>query len=265
MNILGFSSGMYGWYERHWMDFKEEPSLDEIFRSCAEAGLDAVEVDAQPEIVQLAKSYGLAISGSYIGLPLHESSINIEETVMPVARRLSEVNGRDLLINADPKGGWGVALKKTEDEFKRQGEHLSNIADVVRDLGLKVSMHNHADDKHNAEGDLRSVIEYSSKEVGLCIDTGWAHVAGMNPLEWIEKYPERVYSFHLRNQHGAIPSENITSGDIDMQKLIHMLSDINYQGWLTFELWHREDNHPQRSLVEDTKISIDYLKQALQV
>src|SRR5690606_34755029 len=164
MNILGFSSGMYGWYERHWMDFKEEPSLDEIFRSCAEAGLDAVEVDAQPEIVQLAKSYGLAISGSYIGLPLHESSINIEETVMPVARRLSEVNGRDLLINADPKGGWGVALKKTEDEFKRQGEHLSNIADVVRDLGLKVSMHNHADDKHNAEGDLRSVIEYSRSE-----------------------------------------------------------------------------------------------------
>src|SRR5690606_13177892 len=94
MNILGFSSGMYGWYERHWMDFKEEPSLDEIFRSCAEAGLDAVEVDAQPEIVQLAKSYGLAISGSYIGLPLHESSINIEETVMPVARRLSEVKDR---------------------------------------------------------------------------------------------------------------------------------------------------------------------------
>src|SRR5690606_41945913 len=94
-------------------------------------------------------------------LSLHDAlpiSINIEETVMPVARRLSEVNGRDLLINADPKGGWGVALKKAEDEFKRQGEHLSNIADVVRDLGLKVSMHNHADDKHNAEGDLRSVI-----------------------------------------------------------------------------------------------------------
>src|SRR5690606_36758603 len=175
-----------------------------------------------------------------------------------------EVNGRDLLINADPKGGWGVALKKTEDEFKRQGEHLSNIADAVRDLGLKVSMHNHADDKHNAEGDLRSGIEYSSKEVGLCIDTDWAHVAGMNPLQWIEKYPERVYSFHLRNQHGASPSENITSGDIAMQKLIHMLSDINYQGWLTFELWHREDNQPQRSLVEDTKISIDYLIQALQ-
>lgn len=265
MKILGFSTGMYGWYERHWLDYKEEPSLDEIFRFCREAGMDAVEIDPLPEVVTLAKSYGLSISGSYVGLPLHESSINIEETVLPIARRLAEAGGRDLLVNADPKGGWGVSLPKTEDEFKRQGDHLSRIASAAGALGLKVSMHNHADDKHNAEGDLRSVIEYSSPEVGLCIDTGWAHVAGFDPIEWIQKYPERIYAFHLRNQNGRIPTEDLISGDVNMQNLIRKLNKIDYNGWLAFELWHREDNHPRRSMVEDTRISIDYLKQAIQV
>lgn len=264
MKTLGFSTGMYGWYERHWLDFNKEPSLEEIFRSCREAGMDAVEIDPQPEIVNLAKSYGLSISGSYIGLPLHESTINIEETVMPIARRLAEAGGIDLVVNADPKGGWGVSLPKTEEEFKIQGDHLSRIASAVGALGLKVSMHNHADDQHNAEGDLHSVLKYSSPEVGLCIDTGWTYVAGFDSIEWIQKYPDRIHAFHLRNQKGGIPTEDLIDGDINMRNLIRALYDIEYNGWLTFELWHREDNHPKRSMVEDTRISIDFLKQAIQ-
>ncbi|WP_078382481.1 sugar phosphate isomerase/epimerase family protein [Sutcliffiella halmapala] len=263
MKILGYSTGMYGWNERYYLDKKESPSWDQLFRDCAEAGLDAVEIDPTPELVQLAKSYGLSISGAYIGLPLHEEEIDIETLVLPVARRLAEAGGQDLVINADPKGGWGVALPKTEEEFKRQGVHLSRISAAVSGLGLKVSMHNHADDRHNADGDLRSVIEYSSQEVGLCIDTGWAHVAGFDPIEWLKKYSDRTHAFHLRNQQGLIPTEDLLDGEIDMKELVSALNEVEYKGWLTFELWHREDNHPRRTMVEDTKLSIDFLKQAI--
>jgi sugar phosphate isomerase/epimerase len=263
MNILGFSTGMYGWNERYWLDYKKEASWEDIFRDCAEAGVDAVELDPSPNLVKLAKSFGLSVSSAYVGLQLHEAALDVEKDIMPVARRLSEAGGKDLVVNADPKGGWGVSLPKTEDEFKRQGDHLSQIAIAAGTLGLKVSMHNHADDKHNAEGDLRSVIEYSSPEVGLCIDTGWAYAAGYDPIEWIQKYPDRLHTFHLRNQKGRIPTEDLIDGDINMRKLIHVLKDIRYTGWLTLELWHREDNHPQRTMVEDTRISIDYLKQMI--
>lgn len=264
MNILGFSTGMYGWNERYWLDHQREASWEELFRDCAESGMDAVEIDPQPEWVQLAKDFGLQISGAYVGLPLHEAGLNIEDSVMPVARRLAEAGGRDLLINADPKGGWGVSLPKTEDEFKRQGEYLAQIASAVRALGLKVSMHNHADDRHNAEGDLRSVIEYSSSDVGLCIDTGWAYAAGFDPVDWVRQYTDRVYAFHLRNQNGKIPAEDLVEGDIDMRQLIRVLDQINYQGWLALELWHPEDTRPQRSMVEDTRRSIQYLKKIIQ-
>jgi inosose dehydratase len=264
MNILGFSTALYGWTDRYWRENNKEASWEELFRFCAESGLDAVEIDAEPELVKLAKSYGLSISSSYIGLPLHEPSINIEEAVLPVARRLAEAGGRDLLINADPKGGWGVSLPKTEEEFKIQGQHLANIAAAVSDLGIKVSMHNHADDQHNAEGDLRSVIEYASPEVGLCIDTGWAYVAGFDPIEWIKKYPNRVYSFHLRNQKGKTSTEDIIDGDIDMPGMIHELKKINYEGYLTFELVHYEETQAKRSMVEDTRISVEFLKKAIE-
>jgi inosose dehydratase len=264
MNILGFSTAFYGWTERYWRENNKEASWEELFRNCAEAGLDAVEIDAEPKLVSLAKSYGLSISSSYVGLPLHEKSINIEETVLPVARRLAEAGGRDLLINADPKGGWGVALPKTEDEFKVQGDHLAKIASAVSGLGVKVSMHNHADEKHNAEGDLRSVIDYSSPDVGLCIDTGWAYVAGFDPIEWIKKYPNRVYSFHLRNQNENTSTEDIIDGNIDMRGMLHELKKINYEGYLTFELVHYEETQAKRTMVEDTRLSVDFLKKVLE-
>ncbi|MBW7452750.1 sugar phosphate isomerase/epimerase, partial [Paenibacillus sepulcri] len=175
-------------------------------------------------------------------------------------RRLAEAGGTDLIINADPKGGWGAALPKTEDEFERQGEHLSRISAAAGEWGLKVSLHNHADEKHNAEGDMRSVIEYASADVGLCVDTGWAHAAGYDPIEWIRTYPERIDAFHLRNQRGRTPTEDLLEGDIDMEKLLQALSDIGYNGWLAFELLHNEENPPVRTMAEDVRRSVEFLK-----
>ncbi|MCQ6562641.1 sugar phosphate isomerase/epimerase family protein [Paenibacillus mendelii] len=259
MMIKGFSTGMYGWHERYRLDQRED-SWDDIFRECAEAGMNAVEIDPTPELVRLAKGYGLSVSGGYIGLNLHEPVIPFEESVIPLIKGLAEAGGSDLVVNADPKGGWGVALPKTEDEFKRQGEHMSRIAAAAGEWGLKVSLHNHADEKHNAEGDLRSVIEYASADVGLCVDTGWAHVAGADPIEWIRTYPERIYAFHLRNQMGRIPTEDLLEGEIDMAKLARALTDIGYSGWLAFELLHNEENRPVRTMIEDVRRSVDYLK-----
>jgi sugar phosphate isomerase/epimerase len=173
---------------------------------------------------------------------------------------LAEAGGRDLVINADPKGGFASPLKKTEDEFKQQGENLSVIAEICKPYGLKASLHNHADDSHNAEGDLRSVISYASADTGLCVDTGWAMAAGIQPEDWLTSYPERIFSLHLRNQRGSVPAEDLLEGELDIEAFVKTLYGIGYTGWLTLELWHREDTFPIRSLKGDTKLSAGFLK-----
>lgn len=260
MNIRGFSSNMYGWVER-WKRDGKKTEWEELFRACAEAGLDAVEIDADTDKLNLARSYGLSVSASYIGLPLHVpfNTLEVERSVLPFAERLAAARGSDLLLNADPIN-WKNPLAKFEDHFKQQGENLTRIAELVAPMGLKVCLHNHAADIHNASGDLRSVIKYADTHVGLCVDTGWAFVSGCNPIEWIHTYPDRIYAFHLRNQHGNLPSEDLLDGDIDFSSLMATAAAAHYNGWLALELWHPESIQPRRTMSEDVQRSINYLR-----
>jgi sugar phosphate isomerase/epimerase len=254
---------MYGWIERWKMDGKQ-PEWKELFHACAEAGLDAVEIDADSEKLQLANFYGLKVSASYIGLPLHDpfQSLDIDNVVLPLAERLARAEGSDLLVNADPIS-WKNPIPKTEDQFKRQGENISRLAELVSPMGLKICLHNHASDYHNATGDLQSVIKYAEPQVGLCVDTGWAYVAGCDPAQWVRAYPDRVFAFHLRNQNGDIPTEDLLEGEIDLKALLSCPEISGYNGWMALELWHPQQTKPVRSMTEDVQRSLNFLKRLL--
>ncbi len=261
MKIRGFSSGLFGWKTRCLHD-GHDPVMENILRDCKASGLDAVEVDATPELLGLMRANGLAVSAAYTNILLHKpyAELKIKETILPMAERLAQAGGTDLLINPNPKGGWEDPQLKTEDEIKHQGENLTHIAELIKPFRLKLCTHNHAAQKQNAERDLRAVVEYTGSEVGLCIDTGWAHVSGFDPIEWVRTYPNRVFALHFRNQMGVIPSEDLLEGEIRMPDLMKELSEIGYDGWISLELWHREDNHPQRTMMEDVSRSIEYLR-----
>lgn len=258
MRVRGFSTGLYGWMERFARD-GETFDVHRLYRDCAEAGVDAVETDPTPEKLAILHSYGLTVSASYIGLPLHLpfDELDIERTVLPIATRLAEAGGTDLLLNADLVD-WSKPVTKTDADARTQGENLSRIADRTTDLGVSVSLHNHAADFGNAQVDLDSVVRHADPSVGLCIDTGWAHVAGHDPVRWVRDHPDRVRYFHLRNQRGSTPGEDLADGDISFADLLAAAD--GYDGWLTLELWHPEPLQPERSMIEDTRRSLGYLR-----
>lgn len=250
---------MYGWIERRVLE-RNEDAIDVILRDCAESGLDALEIDPSNENLEKTRSLHMRVSGSYWGGPLHEpwEALRADNVVLPMVERLLAVGATHFVVNADPKGGWDHRLEKTEDELRRQGENLSRLAELVRPL--KLSFHNHGHTQVLAEADLRSVIDYADSSVGLCVDTGWAHVAQCDPVAWATLHPDRIFAVHLRNQRGDVPTEDLLQGDIDMRAFVGALETAGYNGWLTLELWHPQETQPVRSMVEDVRRSIDYLR-----
>ena len=241
---------------------QSEKTVETFVREAAGAGYDALEFLGEG-VAEAIGAYGVKICGTYTGGPLHLpwEQFDAEACFLAPARKLADLGGDYLAVNADPKGQWDSRQRKTEDELKQQGENLSRLAGLVAPLGLSVVMHNHADSPDLHADDLKSVVEYSDPAVGVQLDTGWCMTSGDEPVARARALGGRLGGLHLRNQRGKVPTEWLGEGDIDMAALVGVLKDVGYAGWLTTELWHREDVAVTQSLLEDQRRSVALLRE----
>ena len=71
--------------------------------------------------------------------------------------------------------------------------------------------------------------------LGLCVDTGHFHAAGVDTVAVIRRFAPRVFNVHLKDHLGAV-SVGIGRGEIDLAAIIAALREIDYRGGLTVEL-----------------------------
>jgi len=238
-----------------------EKTLDNFLREAVESGCDVVEC-AGEGVAEGVKRYGLKVCGTYAGGPFHLpwNALDAEQKLLAPAREVARLGGDYLAVNSDPKGTWAKRERKSEDDLKLQGENLSRLAREVKPLGLRVILHNHANTNPLHLDDLRSVTECADPSVGVCLDTGWAITSGDDPVARARALGRRLTGLHLRNQFGEVPAEWLGEGDMDLAAFIKALKDNGYPGWLTTELWHRQDVKVTRSLCEDQKRSVALLR-----
>ena len=258
MMAAGVATALYGWMER----FAREGvawDWESLYAACAAAGVDAVETDPTPPKRAILDRLGLRVSASYIGMPLTPpfAELEVDDRVLPVARRLAATGGHVLVLNSDGPGATGSAAK-TGVEVARQGANLSRIADLVAPLGLRIALHNHAAEHDAAAADLASVIDHADDAVGVCIDTGWALAARHDPVAWARELGPRVLGVHLRDARDGAVTEALGEGHLDLAAFLGALGD--YDGWLTLELWHPASITPRGSMHDAVRSSTELLR-----
>ena len=71
--------------------------------------------------------------------------------------------------------------------------------------------------------------------LGICVDTGHFHAAGVDIPGFIHDFASNICSVHLKDHMGAT-SVGIGRGEIDLLSIVQALKAINYKGGLTVEL-----------------------------
>jgi len=259
--MKGISTQRYGWSSEP--DRPEaEKTLAAFVAGAAAAGCDAVE-SWEPEIGPLLTAHGLRLSGTYVGGPFHGpfDALPVEQSFLPTARAVAELGADELVVNCDPKGSWGQRERKTVDELQRQGENLTRLADLVAPLGLRLAMHNHANQLDLHLDDLRAVTEFSGEAVGVCLDIGWSLTSGDEPVARAEALGARLTALHVRNQVGPQPTEWLGEGDIDIAALVAVLKKLGYANWLTLEIYYPPGTPRTATIIEDYRRSVDLLRE----
>ena len=164
-----------------------------------------------------------------------------------------------------------------DDGYKLFADRFNPILDVFGECGVKFALEVHpteiAFDLYSAQRALES-IDYR-EEFGFNFDPSHLHWQGVDPVEFIRAFPDRIYHVHMKdaivtlNGRSGILSSHLNFGDpkrgwdfrslgrggINFEEIIRALNQISYNGPLSVE-W--EDSGMDRD--HGAKEACDFVK-----
>lgn len=150
-----------------------------------------------------------------------------------------------------------VPPKMIDDGFARLAERFHPILDVFGECGVKFALEVHpteiAFDLYSAERALEALDH--RKEFGFNFDPSHLHWQGVDPVQFLRRFPDRIYHVHMKDAittldgRSGILSSHLNFGDprrgwdfrslgrggIDFEAIVRALNEIGYRGPLSVE------------------------------
>lgn len=107
----------------------------------------------------------------------------------------------------------------TKLELQRYSDYYNAIGKLCREKGITFAFHNHGDEFGDVEGTriYDYFLEHTNPAyVYFQADIYWMKVAGVEPVNYFKKYPNRFLSWHIKDY-----KELGASGNIDWMEIFH--------------------------------------------
>lgn len=247
---MEISCGLFGMAKALNDDFKKG------MRDLAEAGFTAVEPvlmlsdsDLFPpelpefvksvlwneEMVLWAKQYiktlGMEISSGHISLGLTGGGKNINEFINRIVSFSNHTGIKKFVTST---------RFTTAKECKGLARVFNTLTKRLKQYDIDLYYHNHEMEMgfFNIDGKLMMGLEYfillTDPEVKIEFDVGWALYGNCNPVEFIQKYSERIAAIHLKDivsNYNQVERENlfaaVGSGVLPTKEIVELSKSIN--------------------------------------
>lgn len=142
----------------------------------------------------------------------------------------------------------------TAEQWSLLIQGLHQIGRIAHDFGFKVAYHYHLGTGVQAREEIDHLMERTSpKLLGLLLDTGHAYAAGVDPIDLIQQYGDRINQVHLKDIRQEIMNRSeekqwtfmesvrqglfTVPGDgcISFQQVFEGLESLSYRGWFVVE------------------------------
>jgi myo-inosose-2 dehydratase len=239
-------------------------SLQTCLADTAAAGFDGIELGHKfprqaDQLRPLLDEHGLALASGWYSGRLLTRDADSEAAAMEKHAALLAAMGCDVLIFAEVTGCIHSDInarlsqrpKLAANEWRQFGDRMSELAKVAADSGLKLSYHHHMGTVVQSAEDIDALMQETTEDVYLLLDTGHAYFAGADPVALARQYAGRVGHLHCkdireypmqrcRNRDGsfldAVLDGTFTvpgDGCIDYPGVFAALGD--YSGWAVVE------------------------------
>ncbi len=255
-NRFRIAAHLCGWPK----DVREDRRrIMEIVRDAGYDGVEGIRASDAEDLVaaaSLAAEYGLHLVNTGGPSPELKARFNVtlgnEAAEIPAGRKA----GRD----------------PTDEELDALTEPLkAHIATFLR-LGLKPFHHIHINTILETPDDCRRVQE-RLPDLWLLFDTGHLLAANSDPMEVLQRWPDRIAHVHLKNFWTEDPVAgwnrrqpgfwntsrfcDLAEGNVgfDVRAALDGLAATDYQGWVSVE-----EDHPARDIVDVVRDNREFLR-----
>lgn len=243
-----------------------ETPLETCLADTAELGFEGIELGNKfprnaTELRPILDRYGLALIGGWYSGNILQDDAESEISNLQDHLALLKAMHCDVFIYAEcsntihPDIDKGMQDKPVldGDAWPLFGQRLSEVAGYIRKQGLRFAYHHHTGTVVETASELQRFFAETSDAVGIVLDTGHAYVGGIDPLEIIGAFPQRIAHVHYKDVRpavladvrarnasfltGVIEGMFTVPGDgvISFDPVTRALKEIGYRGWMVVE------------------------------
>ena len=243
-----------------------ETPLETCLTDTAELGFEGIELGNKfprnaTELQPILDQYGLAlIGGWYSGNILQDDAESEIASLQDHLALLKAMHSNVFIyaecsntIHGDIRKGMQEKPVLNEETWPLFGQRLSAVADYIQKEGLRFAYHHHTGTVVETASELQRFFAETLDSVGIVLDTGHAYVGGIDPVEIVFAFPQRIAHVHYKDVRPAvladIRAKNASfltgviegmftvpgDGGISFDPVTSALNEIGYRGWMVVE------------------------------
>ncbi len=257
-------SNIYGWGQYAQRDNKKL-DVAEVISALRDTGYDYLEgfMDAaRPEenarFADQLRAKGLQPVSLYTGARLHEAGQagEVVARLLAAAKVCRQAGFVVISCNPDP-----IGREKTDEELKTQAAALEEFGEGLNALGLRLGVHHHTPEMANQAREFHYNFRHTKPAaVGFCYDVHWVWKGGVQPLDALKEYGERVVTWHLRQSRQGIWWEDLDTGDINYAAVADYAKAHQLPRRFTVELALETGTRITRSAIENHRRSREFVR-----
>lgn len=206
--------------------------LPSTIRAVAEMGYDGVEFAgyhgrSAAELATLLADAGLKAAGTHTGIDTLLGD-EFDKTV----DFNKEIGNRFLIVP-------GLPGEYTEniDAWKRTADLFDEIAERCEAVGMRTGYHNHHTEFTAIDGEVPWDLFFGTTraDVVMQLDTGNAMHGGADPLLYLERYPGRATTVHLKEYSATNDKAVIGEGSTDWKAVFRLCEEKQNTEWYIVE------------------------------
>lgn len=187
------------------------------------------------------------------GLTLISSHANVFENYQQKVDQLAEVGATYITCPY-------IGPQESIDDFYDLADQFNELGQIANDAGLRFAYHNHAYSFEEVDGEIPQVVMMENTDPDLVdfqLDMYWVHAAGEDISAWLQRYPNRFTSGHVKDSSGGENPESVVlgTGTIDYPSIVEVAQENGMEYFIV-----EQEAYTDTTPLDAAKADAEYMK-----